>query len=275
MDKIQIFDDQEVRSIWDEEREEWLFSVQDVVKLLAESGDPRQYIKKMRARDRELNSSWGTFCTLTYLKAKDGKRYRSTVSNVSGIFRIIQSIPSPKAEPFKKWLAQVGSDRIDETVDPELAIIRAKAAYEAKGYPADWINQRMLGIKTRNELTDEWKTRGVEQGKQFAILTDIIHKGAFNLRIKDHKTLKGLKKENLRDNMTTMETAVTMFAEAAAKELSQARKPTSFDENKAVATEGGKIAGDARKRLEAATGKPVVSSENAKSLTGPVKKIKR
>lgn len=275
MGKIQIFGNHEVRSVWDDEKEEWFFSIVDVVAVLSESSNPTDYLKKMRKRDNELASYLGANCPQVAMKTSTGKRRRTLVGTVKDVLRVIQSVPSSKAEPFKQWLAQVGAERIDETIDPELAIARAKSEYEAKGYSPDWINQRMLGIKTRNELTDEWKTRGVEQGKQFAILTDIIHKGAFGVHIKEHKALKGLKKENLRDNMTTIENAVTMFAEAATKELSQVRRPTSFGENKAVANEGGQIAGDARKRLEAATGKIVVSRENAASLTSPVKKLKK
>lgn len=265
-DKIQLFEGKEIRRKWDEEKEEWLFSVSDVVEALTGSSDPRQYIKKMRGRDPELNSSWGTFCTLTALTAADGKNYRTTAANLKGIFRIIQSIPSPKAEPIKQWLAKVGSERVDEAIDPELAMERAKAMYLAKGYSPEWVTQRMQGIKTRNELTDEWRKRGVQEGQDYATLTAILHKEAFDVTIKQHKTIKGLKKENLRDNMTTLETALTMLAEASATELERTQDPKTMSDHKSAAKAGGSVAKAARLDIERRTGKKVVSAQNAKDL---------
>lgn len=264
-DKIQLFEDKQIRSSWDEAKEEWLFSVSDVVEVLTGSSDPRQYIKKMRNRDAELNSRWGTFCTLTALMASDGKRYRTTVSNLQGIFRIIQSIPSPKAEPIKQWLAQVGAERIDEEIDPQKAIDRARATYKAKGYPDAWIKARIQGIQARNELTDEWKSHGVKD-KEYALLTNIIHRGTFDISVKEHKELKGLKKENLRDNMTSVEAALTTLAEVTATEITRAKNPKNINENKSIAKESGGVAKRARLDIEKRTGRKVVSSSNAKDL---------
>ena len=272
-DKIQLFEDKRIRSAWDEAKEEWLFSVSDVVEALTGSSDPRQYIKKMRNRDAELNFRWGTFCTLTALKASDGKKYRTTVSNLQGIFRIIQSIPSPKAEPIKQWLAKVGAERIDETIDPELAIERAKETYIAKGHSPEWVTQRLQGIKTRNELTDEWKKRGVEKSKDYATLTAILHKAAFDVTIKQHKEIKGLKKENLRDNMTTLEAALTMLAEASTTELERTQDPNTMSAHMDVAKAGGAVAKAARLDIEKRTGRKVVSSQNAHDLIEEKQKL--
>ena len=263
---IQSFENKAIRTAWNEEQEEWYFSVTDIVAALTDSADPKQYIKKMRSRDPELNSRWGTICTLTAMTASDGKRYRTNAANLQGIFRIIQSIPSPKAEPLKQWLAQVGSERIEETIDPELTIDRALETYEKKGYTREWINQRLQAIQVRKELTDEWKDRGVKQGKEFAILTDEITRAWAGMSTRQYKKLKGLKKENLRDNMTTTELVLNMLAETSTTDISKEEKPETFSENRDVAKRGGNVAGIARKALEQETGKPVISPKNAAQL---------
>lgn len=263
---IQSFENKAIRTAWNEEQEEWYFSVTDIVAALTDSADPKQYIKKMRSRDPELNARWGTICTLTAMTASDGKRYRTNAANLQGIFRIIQSIPSPKAEPLKQWLAQVGSERIEETIDPELTIDRALETYEKKGYTREWINQRLQAIQVRKELTDEWKDRGVKQGKEFAILTDEITRAWAGMSTRQYKKLKGLKKENLRDNMTTTELVLNMLAETSTTDISKEEKPETFSENRDVAKRGGNIAGIARKALEQETGKPVISPQNAAQL---------
>lgn len=263
---IQSFENKAIRTAWNEEQEEWYFSVTDIVAALTDSVDPKQYIKKMRSRDPELNTRWGTICTLTAMTASDGKRYRTNAANLQGIFRIIQSIPSPKAEPLKQWLAQVGSERIEETIDPELTIDRALETYEKKGYTREWINQRLQAIQVRKELTDEWKDRGVKQGKEFAILTDEITRAWAGMSTRQYKKLKGLKKENLRDNMTTTELVLNMLAETSTTDISKEEKPETFSENRDVAKRGGNIAGIARKALEQETGKPVISTKNAAQL---------
>ena len=263
---IQSFENKAIRTAWNEEQEEWYFSVTDIVAALTDSADPKQYIKKMRSRDPELNTRWGTICTLTAMTASDGKRYRTNAANLQGIFRIIQSIPSPKAEPLKQWLAQVGSERIEETIDPELTIDHALETYEKKGYTREWINQRLQAIQVRKELTDEWKDRGVKQGKEFAILTDEITRAWAGMSTRQYKKLKGLKKENLRDNMTTTELVLNMLAETSTTDISKEEKPETFSENRDVAKRGGNIAGIARKALEQETGKPVISPKNAAQL---------
>ena len=263
---IQSFENKAIRTAWNEEQEEWYFSVTDIVAALTDSADPKQYIKKMRSRDPELNARWGTICTLTAMTASDGKRYRTNAANLQGIFRIIQSIPSPKAEPLKQWLAQVGSERIEETIDPELTIDRALETYEKKGYTREWINQRLQAIQVRKELTDEWKDRGVKQGKEFAILTDEITRAWAGMSTRQYKKLKGMKKENLRDNMTTTELVLNMLAETSTTDISKEEKPETFSENRDVAKRGGNIAGIARKALEQETGKPVISPKNAAQL---------
>ena len=263
---IQSFENKAIRTAWNEEQEEWYFSVTDIVAALTDSADPKQYIKKMRSRDPELNARWGTICTLTAMTASDGKRYRTNAANLQGIFRIIQSIPSPKAEPLKQWLAKVGSERIEETIDPELTIDRALETYEKKGYTREWINQRLQAIQVRKELTDEWKDRGVKQGKEFAILTDEITRAWAGMSTRQYKKLKGLKKENLRDNMTTTELVLNMLAETSTTDISKEEKPETFPENRDVAKRCGNIAGIARKALEQETGKPVISPKNAAQL---------
>ena len=269
-DKLQLFENKQIRTAWDEETEEWYFSVVDVVAVLTDSADPKQYIKKMRARDPELNSRWGTICTLTAMTAADGKRYRTSAANLEGLFRIIQSIPSPKAEPFKLWLAEVGRERIEETIDPEQAIDRALATYVKKGYSREWINQRLQAIQVRKELTDEWQDRGVQQGVEYAILTDEITRAWSGMTTRQYKKLKGLKKENLRDNMTTTEIILNMLAETSTKDISKEAKPETFEENIEVARRGGSVAGIAKKALEAETGKPVITSQNAAQLNAVV-----
>ena len=263
---IQLFEDRKIRTAWDEEKEEWYFSVQDVVAVLSESTDPKQYIKKMRARDPQLSANWGTICTPVQMLAADGKQRKVQAANTEGILRIIQSIPSPKAEPFRRWLAQVGRERIEETIDPEQAIDRALETYQKKGYDADWIHQRILSIRVRNELTAEWQARGVEQGREYAILTDEITKAWSGMTTRQYKNLKGLKKENLRDNMSTLEIVLNMLAETTTTELSKAHQPEGFEESRIVARRGGKVAGDARRAIEADTGRPAVTAENAAQL---------
>ena len=267
---IQLFEDRKIRTAWDEEKEEWYFSVQDVVAVLSESTDPKQYIKKMRARDPQLSANWGTICTPVQMLAADGKQRKVQAANTEGILRIIQSIPSPKAEPFKRWLAQVGRERIEETIDPEQAIDRALETYQKKGYDADWIHQRILSIRVRNELTAEWQARGVEQGREYAILTDEITKAWSGMTTRQYKNLKGLKKENLRDNMSTLEIVLNMLAETTTTELSKAHRPEGFEESRIVAQRGGKVAGDARRAIEADTGRPAVTAENAAQLNAVV-----
>lgn len=267
---IQLFEDRKIRTAWDEEQEEWYFSVQDVVAVLSESADPKQYIKKMRARDPQLSANWGTICTPVQMLAADGKQRKVQAASTEGILRIIQSIPSPKAEPFKRWLAQVGRERIEETIDPEQAIDRALETYQKKGYDADWIHQRILSIRVRNELTAEWQQRCVEQGREYAILTDEITKAWSGMTTRQYKNLKGLKKENLRDNMSTLEIVLNMLAETTTTELSKAHRPEGFEESRIVARRGGKVAGDARRAIEADTGRPAVTAQNAAQLNAVV-----
>lgn len=267
---IRLFEDRKIRTAWDEEQEEWYFSLQDVVAVLAESSDPKQYIKKMRTRDPELSANWGTICTPVQMPAADGKMRKIQAANTEGLLRIIQSIPSPKAEPFKRWLAQVGRERIEETIDPEQAIDRALETYQKKGYDTDWIHQRLLSIRVRNELTAEWQERGVQQGKEYAILTDEITKAWSGMTTRQYKKLKGLKKENLRDNMSTMEIVLNMLAEATTTELSKAHQPEGFSESQKIARRGGSYAGQVRQDIEKDTGRPVITSQNAAQLNAVV-----
>ena len=264
--KIKLFQKQKVRTYWDEEHEKWYFSVQDVVQILSESKDVKQYIKKMRSRDKELNSKWGTICTPLPMLAADGKIRKIQASDTEGLFRIIQSIPSKKAEPFKQWLAKVGSERVDEIEDPELAFDRAMKIYLEKGYSKEWINQRLKSIEVRKELTDEWQARGIKEGIEFAILTNEITIAWSDMDVKSYKKLKGLKKENLRDNMTNLELVLNMLAEASTTEISKEKKPEGLVENKDVAQKGGNAAKKARLEIEKQTGKSIVSNKNAKSL---------
>ena len=264
--KIQLFEDKRIRMAWDEENEEWYFSIVDVVAVLTEQPTQRGatlYWGKIKQRLNEEGSQLLTNCQQLKLKAADGKRYSTDVANTEQLLRIIQSIPSPKAEPFKMWLARVGSERIDETIDPELTIERALVTYLKKGYTREWINQRLQAIQVRKELTDEWDDRGVKQGLEYAILTDEISKAWSGMTTRQYKNFKGLKKENLRDNMSTLELVLNMLAEATTTEISKTVKPKNLTENKNVAKRGGQIAGDTRKAIEADTGKPVITSDNA------------
>lgn len=269
MDKdksIKLFEQKTIRTHWDEEQEKWFFSIQDVVEVLADTPNPKDYIKKMKRRDEELAANWGTICPLVEMIGADGRRRKIQAADTQGLLRLIQSIPSKKAEPFKMWLAQVGSERLDETADPELAIERALETYLKKGYSQDWINQRLKTIEVRKALTDEWDSRGVTQGLEYAILTDEITRAWSGKTTKQYKALKGLKKENLRDNMSNVELILNMLAEASTTEISQNEKPETFEENKNVARKGGKVAKAARVQLEETTGKSVVTSKNAKDL---------
>ena len=263
---IQIFENKKIRTAWDSEKEEWYFSIYDIVEILTDSKDVKQYIKKMRQRDSELNLKWGTICTPVEMIAHDGKKRKIQASDTKGVLSIIQSIPSPKAEPFKQWLAQVGAERIDETIDPELTIDRALETYLKKGYTREWINQRLQAIQVRKELTDEWDNRGVKKGIEYAILTDEITKAWSGMTTRKYKALKGLTKENLRDNMSTLELVLNMLAEATTTEFSKEMKPSSFEESRKIANQGGKVAGDARKNIEATTKKPVITDKSAAEL---------
>ena len=267
-DKLQLFEDKAIRTAWDEEAEEWYFSIVDVVAILTEQKTPRGASTYWAVLKKRLKHEGAdqllTNCKQLKLKSpKDGKRYLTDVATTEQILRIIQSIPSPKAEPFKIWLAEVGRERIEETIDPEQAIDRALETYLKKGYSEEWVHQRVLAIRIRNELTDEWKKRGLEKGKDFAILTDEISRAWSGMTTRQYKRLKGLKKENLRDNMSDLELVLTMLAEASTRDISQAEQPEGFAENQAVARRGGNVAGVARKALEAETGKPVITSQNA------------
>lgn len=266
---LKIFQEKTVRTHWDDEQEKWFFSVQDVVQILTETPNVKDYIKKIKKRDSELNSNWGTICPLVQMQAADGKMRKIQAADTEGIFRIIQSIPSPKAEPFKRWLAKVGADRIEETENPELAFDRAMETYLKKGYSKEWINQRLKSIEVRKELTDEWDSKGVKKGLEYAILTNEITKAWAGLEIKDYKNLKGLKKENLRDNMSNLELVLNMLAEASTSEISKQKNPKNFEENKVVAKKGGDVAKAARLKLESTTGKKVVTNKNAKSIASP------
>ena len=261
---IQIFEGKKIRSVWDNEKEEWYFSVVDVVGALADSVNARDYWYKMKKRmTDEEKSELSTICRQLKLKAPDGKMRLTDVADIQGIFRIIQSIPSPKAEPFKMWLAQVGKDRIDEITDPELTIDRALETYLKKGYSKEWINQRLQAIQVRKELTDAWQEHGVKKGIEYAILTDEISKAWSGMATREYKDLKGLKKENLRDNMSTLELVLNMLAEATTTELTNIHNPNGLEENKKVAKRGGTIAGNTRKEIEADTGRSVITTKNA------------
>ena len=276
MSNIRLFESKKIRSAWNEDEEKWYFSVQDVVEVLTDSADIKQYIKRLKSRDPELFSNWGTICTLVEMTAADGKKRKIQASNTEGLFRIIQSIPSAKAEPFKQWLAKVGYERIEETEDPELSFDRAMETYLAKGYSKAWINQRLKSIEVRKELTDEWENRGVKRGMDFAVLTDIITKAWSGKSVKQYKKHKDLKKENLRDHMTNLELVLNMLAEATTSEISKKKKPTTLDESKVIAKQGGTVAGNARKEIEVRTGDKVVSKLNAKQIAEgkPKKKLK-
>ena len=267
MDEIKLYENKEIRSVWDEEKEEWYFSVIDVVGVLSESKNPTDYLKKMRKRDEQLAFYIGTNCPQVEMKSSSGKKRKILAGNMKDIFRIIQSIPSPKAEPFKLWLAEVGKERIDEIVDPELTIDRALETYLKKGYSREWINQRLQAIQVRKELTDAWEDHGIEKGIEYAILTDEITKAWSGMTTRGYKNLKGLKKENLRDNMTTLEIVLNMLAEATTTELTKTTNPQGLAENRKVAKRGGSIAGNARKEIEKETGQPVITSKNAVDMS--------
>ena len=266
-DDVKIFEGSKIRSVWDNEREEWYFSVVDVIGSLTESNNPRDYWYRVKKRmSEEERSELSTFCRQLKLKSTDGKSYKTDVADMQGIFRIIQSVPSPKPEPFKMWLAEVGKERIDEIIDPELTIDRALEGYARKGYSREWINQRLQAIQVRKELTDTWQDHGVKAGNEYAILTNEISKAWSGMTTREYKDFKGLKKENLRDNMSTTELILNMLAETATKDIAEVTNPQGLDENKQVAQDGGSIAGDARKSIEARTGKPVITSKNAIDL---------
>lgn len=265
-DDVKIFEGSQIRSVWDNEREEWYFSIVDVVGVLSESKNPTDYLRKMKKRDKILASYLGTNCPKVGMVSTNGKIRKVLAGNLKDVFRIIQSIPSPKAEPFKMWLAEVGKERIDEIIDPELTIDRALESYARKGYSREWINQRLQAIQVRKELTDTWQDHGVKAGNEYAILTNEISKAWSGMTTREYKDFKGLKKENLRDNMSTTELILNMLAETATKDIAEATNPQGLDENKQVAQDGGSIAGDARKSIEARTGKPVITSKNAIDL---------
>ena len=266
-DDVKMFEGSQIRSVWDNEREEWYFSIVDVVGSLTESNNPRDYWYRVKKRmSDEERSELSTICRQLKLKASDGKMRLTDVADMQGIFRIIQSVPSPKAEPFKMWLAEVGKERIDEIIDPELTIDRALESYARKGYSREWINQRLQAIQVRKELTDIWQDHGVKTGNEYAILTNEISKAWSGMTTREYKDFKGLKKENLRDNMSTTELILNMLAETATKDIAEATNPQGLDENKQVAQDGGSIAGDARKSIEARTGKPVITSKNSIDL---------
>lgn len=269
-DKIQLFEDQSIRTAWEDEQEQWYFSIVDIVRVLTDQPDfntARKYWNKLKQRLSAEGSELVTYCHQLKMKSpKDGKRYKTDVADTAGILRIIQSIPSPKAEPFKLWLAQVGQERIEETIDPELTIDRALETYLKKGYSREWINQRLQAIQVRRELTDEWDACGVQKGVEYAILTDEISRAWSGMSTRQYKNLKGLKKENLRDNMTTLELVLNMLAEATVTEISKQKAPSTFSENIAVAREGGEAAGIARKAVEERTGVPVITPKNAAQL---------
>lgn len=268
-DRIQLFENKRIRTAWDAEKEEWFFSIVDVVAVLTDQPDQRhaaKYWSVLKTRLKKEGSELTTKCSQLKMRSADGKRYNTDVADTEQLLRIIQSIPSPKAEPFKLWLAQVGRERIEETIDPELTIDRALETYLKKGYSREWINQRLQAIQVRKELTDEWDARGVQKGVEYAILTDEITKAWSGMNTRQYKNLKGLKKENLRDNMTTLELVLNMLAEATTTEISKQKAPEGLRENVEVACSGGKVAGDARKAIEQQTGVPVITSKNAAQL---------
>ena len=262
MNSIKLFESKQIRSVWNEKEEKWYFSIQDVVEVLTDSSDSKQYLKRMLSRDQVLKINWGTICTPVEMIAADGKKRKIQASDTQGLLRIIQSIPSPKAEPFKLWLAKVGAERIEEIENPELATQRTRELYKLKGYPDDWIEKRMRSIAIREELTEEWKNRGVKEKIEYAILTAEISKATFGITPKEYKEVKGLKSQNLRDHMTDLELIFSMLGEASTKEIAVNTDTQGFHENKKAAKAGGKIAGDARKQLELKSGKKVVTSEN-------------
>ena len=272
---IQVFEDKQVRTVWDGEQEKWYVSIVDVIAVLTDSPNPRKYWSVLKTRLKAEGSQLATNCSQLKMQSADGKYYKTDVADTEQLFRLIQSIPSPKAEPFKLWLAQVANERLDEMQDPELSIDRALEQYLKLGYSENWINQRLKSIEIRKELTDEWKSRGLKEGQQFASLTDIITQAWAGKTTKEYKVFKGLKKENLRDNMTNTELILNMLAEASTKDISQATNPKNFTESKRVARQGGNVAKVALKELESKTGTKVVSPLNAKLVLGLAKPAKK
>ena len=275
--ETKLFEGNHIRSVWDNEKEEWFFSIIDIIGALTESKNPRRYWSDLKRKMNDEEGAVQLYENIVQLKleSSDGKKYITDVSDMQGIFRIIQSVPSPKAEPFKMWLAEVGKERIDEIVDPELIIDRALETYVKKGYTREWINQRLQAIQVRKELTDTWQDHGVKEGREYAILTNEITKAWSGMTIRQYKDHKGLKKQNLRDNMTTTELILNMLAETATKDIANATHPQGLEENKKVAQEGGSIAGDARKSIEVKTGKPVITSKNAIDLAKLIEDVSK
>ena len=266
MSDVKLFESQKIRSHWDAERGKWYFSIVDIVGVLTDSPNPRKYWSVLKTRLKQEGSQLTTNCSQLKMHAADGKLYLTDVADTEQLLRLIQSVPSPKAEPFKQWLVKVGYERIEETQDPERSIDRAMENYLKLGYSREWVNQRLKSIEIRKDLTDEWENRGVKKGQEFATLTDIITKAWSTKTVKEYKEFKGLKKENLQDNMTNLELVLNMLAEATTTEISKEKKPATFDESKVIAKQGGTIAGNTRKEIEAKTGKKIVSSQNAKEL---------
>ena len=265
-ESTRLFEERKVRAIWDDEQEEWYFSIVDVISILTDSPNPRKYWSVLKTRMKREGSELTTNCSQLKMQAADGKKYLTDVANTEQLFRLIQSVPSPKAEPFKLWIAQVAKERLDQMQDPELSIEQAMADYKRLGYSDNWINQRLKSIEIRKDLTDEWKKRGLEEGLHFATLTDIIYKSWSDMTSKEYKRFKGLRKENLRDNMTNKELVLNMLAELSTKEISEASEPDTFSEHINVAQQGGEVARNARLELEAKTGKSVISSLNAQKI---------
>ena len=274
MSNIKLFESKQIRSVWNESDQKWYFVVADVIQVLTDTPNPSDYIKKMRKRDVELSKGWGQFVTPLSVDTIGGKQ-KLNCANAKGLLRIIQSIPSPKAEPFKNWLAQVGSDRLDEIENPELAAQRTRELYKAKGYPDDWIEKRMRSIAIREELTEEWKNRGVKEQVEYAVLTAEISKATFGLTPSEYKKIKGLKSQNLRDHMTDLELIFSMLGEASTTEIVKTKNPKGFIENKKAARQGGNVAGNARKELEQRTGKKVVTKENYLPESSKNKQLKK
>lgn len=263
---VKLFEQKQVRSVWNEEEEKWYFSIVDVIDVLTASSNARKYWSVLKTRLKKEGSQLATNCSQLKMLSSDGKYYKTDVADTEQLFRLIQSVPSPNAEPFKLWLAKVGSERLDEIADPELGIDRLMETYLKKGYSKEWVNQRLKSIEVRKDLTDEWEIRGVKKGQEFAILTDEITKAWSGLSVKEYKNLKELKKENLRDNMTNLELVLNMLAEATTTEISKEKKPVTFQQNKKIAKQGGTIAGNTRKEIEEKTGKKIVSPISAKKL---------
>lgn len=273
--EIKLFDGNRIRSVWDSEKEEWYFSIVDIISVLTDSKNPQVYWRVLKKRLSDEGNESVTNCNALKMKASDGKMRKTDVADAKDIFRIIQSVPSPKAEPFKMWLAEVGKERVDEVIDPELAIDRALETYVVKGYSREWINQRLQAVQVRKELTDAWQDNGIKAGREYAVLTDEISKAWAGMTTRQYKDYKGLKRQNLRDNMSTTELILNMLAEAATKDITGATHPQGLEENKKVAREGGHIAGNARKSIEEKTGKPVITSKNAIDFGRLISDIKK